>query len=393
MRVGLFTEAYDPVINGVTTSVKILAAELIACGHTPVIVAPGYSGFTDQTKAGLEVRRLPSFRSIFNKEYPFAWPPVGPMLPELANLELDLVHTQQPFGMGFHGRRVAQRQNIPLVSTFHTLYHEYTHYFPLLPRPTLRQVLSNHLRRYYSSCDAVIVPSEAAGDRLLAIGVPADKLTVVPTGIPAPPAVLPAAVVEARRKLNLESGLPVVLYVGRLAREKNLELLIDAFAPLAGRAILVIVGSGPHRTACEQRVRSQGLETWVRFPGFLPRGELSPIYATASVFAFPSGTDTQGVVLSEAQSHGVPCVIVNMGGGPEFVRDGTDALVVPDRVEPFRAALEALLFAPGRLKAFSIAARESPLRPTPEGMARQIIEIYQESRRQRRTQDAAEGSL
>jgi 1,2-diacylglycerol 3-alpha-glucosyltransferase len=393
VRVGLFTEAYDPVINGVTTSVKTLAAELRTCGHTPVIVAPGYSGFTDQPVEGQEIGRLPSFRTVLNRENPFAWPPIGPMLPALSSLELDLVHTQQPFGMGLHGRRVALRQNIPLISTFHTLYHEYTHYFPLLPRPTLRRILSDHLRRYYTACDAVIVPSHAAGDRLLAIGVPPERLSVVPTGVPAPPAVLPAAVTEARRKLRLDDGLPAVLYVGRLAREKNIELLLEAFAPLAGRAVLVIVGSGPHRVVCEQRVRALGLESWVRFPGFLPRGELSPIYATATVFAFPSGTETQGVVLSEAQSHGLPCVVVNEGGGPEFVRDGTDALIVPGKIEPFRAGLEALLFDPGKRRAYAQAARESPLRPTPEGMARQVIEIYQEARRQRRTQSAAEGSL
>jgi glycosyltransferase involved in cell wall biosynthesis len=388
LRIGLFTEAYDPVINGVTTSVKTLAAELRLCGHSAVLVAPGYPRFVDTDP---DVRRLPSFRTVFNRENPFAWPPIGPMLSTLARLEVDLVHTQQPFGMGLHGARVARRLGVPLISTFHTLYHEYTHYFPLIPRPTLKKILSRHLRRYYSACDSVIVPSKAAGNRLVSIGVAPEKLSVVPTGVPDPPRILPVATAEARRRLGLENGLPIVLYVGRLAREKNLELLIDAFAPLAGRAVLVIVGSGPHRTACEQHVRTLDLGNWVRFPGFLSRGELSPVYATASVFAFPSGTETQGVVLSEAQSHGLPCVVVNEGGGPEFVRDGVDALVVEPRRETFRVALEALLFDPSRRRALALAARESPLRPTPEGMARRVIEIYQEARRLKKDR-AAEGS-
>ncbi len=383
MRVGLFTEAYDPVINGVTTSVKTLAAELRSAGNAPVIVAPGYPGFTDDPESGIEVRRLASFRTLFNRDNPFAWPPIGPMPEPLATANLDLIHTQQPFGMGLHGRRVATQQNIPLISTFHTLYHEYTHYFPLIPKNSLRKILTRHLRIYYSGCDAVIVPSKAAGDRLLAIGVPAERLHVVPTGVPAPPAVLPAAIVEARKRLHLDDGLPSVLYVGRLAREKNLELLIDAFAPLAGRAVLVIVGSGPHRAACEQRVRALGIETWVRFAGFLSRGALSPIYALATVFGFPSGSETQGVVLSEAQSHGLPCVVVDEGGGPEFVRDGIDAILTEASIPKFRAALEAVLFDPPHRRALAQAARESSLRPSPDGMARQVIAIYQEARRLR----------
>ena len=390
MRVGLFSEAFDPVINGVTSSVKTLAAELCASGWEPVVVAPGFAGYTDDPNLHYEVLRLPSFRSVFNRSYPFALPPIGPTPAVLQGARLDLIHTQQPFGMGFHGLHLARKSHIPLVSTFHTLYHEYTHYFPVLPHRTLRKILSGHLRRYYGACDAVIVPSKAAGDKLIAIGVSPERIAVVPTGVPAPPTVLPAAVAEARRKLQLPEGVPVVLFVGRLAKEKNLDLLLDAFAPLAGRALLLIVGSGPGAGACEQRARALDLPPWVRFPGFLSRGELSPIYALASVFAFPSGSETQGVVLSEAQSHGLPCVVVNRGGGPEFVRHEIDALVVAPKVPEFRAALEALLNDPGRRKQFSQAARESNLRPTPEGMARRVIEVYSEASRFRQATLARE---
>ena len=390
MRVGIFSEAFDPVINGVTSSVKTLAAELCVAGWEPVVVAPGFPGYTDDPTLRYDVIRLPSFRSIFNRSYPFAYPPFGAPPGILRDAHFDLIHTQQPFGMGFHGLRLARRANIPLVSTFHTLYHEYTHYFPVLPRQTLGKILSGHLRRYYGACDAVIVPSKAAGDKLVALGVAPERLTVVPTGVPAPPAVLPAAIAEARRKLQLPEGLPVVLFVGRLAKEKNLDLLLEAFAPLAGRATLLIVGSGPGAAACEQRARALELAPWVRFPGFLSRGELSPIYALSSVFAFPSGSETQGVVLSEAQSHGLPCVVVNQGGGPEFVRHEIDALVVPPRVLEFRAALEALLENPVRRRQFSQASRESVLRPTPEGMARRVIEVYSEASRFRRLEQAQE---
>lgn len=386
MRVGLFSESYDPIINGVSTSVKTLAAELIRAGHTPVVVAPRFSGFKDESGEGLpEVRRLASWRTFFNPANPFAFPPVGPTPPVLRGAKLDIIHTQQPFGIGLHGRREARRAGIPLVTTFHTLYTEYTHYFPVFPEPVARWWLTRVMYGYYTSCDAVMVPSHEAGRRLEIIGIPPDKLHVVPTGVPAAPVVMPAAVESKRRSYSLPANAPVLLYVGRLAREKNLDLLVDSFAKICempnwsaeNRPILLLVGSGPYRAALEQRVEHLGIKTWVRFAGFLKRNELAPIYATATLFCFTSTTETQGVVLSEAQSHGVPCVVVKGGGASEFVRPDVDALVVPDDIDAFTAAIQELLINYEKRRLFAAAAIVSPLRPTPEGMARRVVEVYE----------------
>lgn len=395
MRVGLFTESYDPVINGVSTSVKTLAAELTALGHFPVVVAPRFRGFADETTGGaapVRVIRLFSLRTPLNPQNPFVPPPFfGRVAPALIkDSRFDVIHTQQPFGLGMHGRALAAQAGAPLVSTYHTLYNEYAHYFPLLPRGTVQALVSRHLRLYYNGCDAVIVPSRAAGRVLENSGVDPGRIRVVPTGVPAPPVVLPAAVVEVRRALDLPAGAPVLLFVGRLAREKNLDLLLGAFARLvaAGRPVpankvtspppvLLLVGSGPYQEACEQQVRKRGLSAHVRFAGFLTRTQLAPVYALASVFAFPSATETQGVVLSEAQSHGLPCVVVNGGGAPEFVRSGVDALVVPPGDEAaFAEALQALIGDDVRRRAMGAAALASPLRPTPEAMARQVLTVY-----------------
>lgn len=385
MRVGLFTESYDPIINGVSTSVKTLAAELARSGHTPIVVAPRYAGFIDEPGVGpAPVRRLASWRTVFNPENPFAFPPLGPTPAALRGVSFDIVHTQQPFGIGLHGRVAARRAGVPLVSTFHTLYTEYTHYLPIFPPRVARWWLTGVLRDYYGTCDAVVVPSREAGRRLEALGVMPERLHVVPTGVPAPPSVMPAAVEQTRRTFSLPTGAPVLLYVGRLAREKNLDLLVDAFAVLceeegwAGdrRPILLLVGSGPYRAACEQRVQRLGIAPWVRFAGFLKRNQLAPVYAAATLFCFPSATETQGVVLSEAQSHGLPCVVVNGGGAPEFVRPNMDALLVPSSVDAFAAAVRELLTDYEKRRLFSAAALASPLRPTPEAMVRQVIALY-----------------
>lgn len=397
MRVGLFTESYDPVINGVSTSVKTLAAELAKAGHEPVIVAPSYPGHEDPAASadGVSVLRLPSWRTPFNPQNPFAYPPLGTFVPSvLRDVRFDIVHTQQPFGMGRNGRACARRLGVPLVSTFHTLYTQYVHYFPVVPKPVALWWLSDQLLRYYSTCDAVVVPSRAAGTLLEEVGVPASRLRVVPTGVLAAPVVVPAAIEQARRVYSLPPRTPVLLYVGRLAREKNLDLLLDAFGRLCGsdwretlpeeHPVLLLAGSGPYRTELEAHVRRAGLERWVRFAGFLRRTELAPVYALSTLFVFASTTETQGVVLSEAQSYGLPCVVARGGGASEFVRDGVDAIVVPPDAAPFADAIHDLMTSPARRDAFRQAALESPLHPSPAEMAQRLVALYQSLRTVRR---------
>lgn len=374
MRIGLFTESYEPVINGVSTSVKILAEELLSEGHEPTVVAPRYPGYADP--GPILVRRMPSWTSFFNPENPFAYPPIFNPPTVLRNFPLDIVHTQQPFGMGLHGRRLASHHEIPLISTFHTLYLEYTHYARPLPTRFTRWLLSRHFQLYYGhDCARVIVPSRAAGRILTDIGVPEHKLAVVPTGIPPLRPILPSEIEAVQTRYGLTEGAPVLLYVGRLAKEKNIETLFFALRHWPDNAILLLVGGGPASSELKAQAEQLGVGSRVRFAGFVPRSDLPPVFAAATLFVFPSLTDTQGVVLSEAQSNGLPCVVANGGGAPEFVRDGIDALVVaPDQLGP---AAATLLANKDKLQAFSCAAKESPLHPTPAEMARQIIEVYQ----------------
>lgn len=398
MRVGLFTESYAPVINGVSTSVRTLAEELLRLKHRPVIIAPRFPGFAlgvsplpeyADVLLGTgepEVWRIWSWRTPLNPDNPFAFPPlpfVSP--PALRHLEADIIHTQQPFGMGRHGRAQAHRLGVPLVSTFHTLYTEYAHYAWFAPRIVVRRYVVGALRRYYRTCDAIIVPSREAGRRLQQFtDVAAEQLHVVPTGVPDPAPVSPQDAAAVRDAYDIRPDTPLLLFVGRLAPEKNLDLLIDAFADVLRRydtdnkrPNLLIVGSGPYRAGCERQVARRGVAEHVRFTGYLTRDKLAPIYAAATLFAFPSATETQGVVLSEAQGYGLPCIVVNGGGAPEFVRANVDALVVPSTVPAFANAVHDLLTDDAKREAFAAAACHSPLRPTPAGMASQIVDVYE----------------
>jgi 1,2-diacylglycerol 3-alpha-glucosyltransferase len=382
VRVGLFTESYEPVINGVATSVKTLAREMKAAGHEPIVIAPRYPNHRD-VPGDIEIQRVASCHTRFNPENPFALPPFLMLPGQLPRTDFDVVHSQQPFGIGLHARRAARRRRVPHITTFHTLYTEYVHYVPFVSRRFLVGFVARYMCWFYNSCDTIIVPSNEAGSWLANLGVHRELMTVIPSGIPEPLPVAPAAVDAVRQRFDLPANAPILLYVGRFAPEKNLDLLVDSFADLiAGmpeneqHPVLLMVGTGPYYAACVERIKSLGLTRWIRTPGALPREELDPVYEVGTFFVFSSSTETQGMVLNEAQSHGLPCVAVTGGGAAEFVRNGVDAIVVAPERPAFTAALREMLDNDTLRCAYAVAARQSPLRLTPAGMAQRVIEVY-----------------
>jgi 1,2-diacylglycerol 3-alpha-glucosyltransferase len=384
MRVGLFTESYDPIINGVSTSVKTLATHLIRTGHSPIFLVPKFPHYTD-APSDWPIHRLNAFRSPWNRDNPATNLPVFGLPRVYKNIALDVVHLHHPFGLGQQAILYANRHKIPLIATFHTLYADYLHYVPFIPRPLMTKILNSYLCWFYNCCDAVIVPSRHTSRILENIGVHPSRLRVVPTGVAAAPVVEQAEITATRTRLGIPPDAEILLYVGRLAREKNLNLLLETLATLPESCHLVFVGSGPHHANLVADARllrlANNLSERVHFAGFVPHKDVSPYYAMADIFVFPSVTETQGVVLSEAQSFGLPCVVADGGGAPESVRDGLDAFIVPPDCAAFARAIRQLLENSALQAAFSEAARTSPLRPTPEQMVARVVGIYEENRR------------
>lgn len=173
-----------------------------------------------------------------------------------------------------------------------------------------------------------------------------------------------------------------MVYVGRLAREKNLELLVEML-PLVRRevpdALLWLVGSGNAESALRERIGRMGLAEAVRLQGRVPHEQISAVYSAADLFVFPSVTETQGLVLWEAQAHGLPCVVVNEGGAPESVRDGVDGLLVPNRAQEFAQAVVRLLTDTALYRQMSQNALNAP-RLRPQQMAVRMLEVYRRVR-------------
>ncbi|MCX6362114.1 MAG: glycosyltransferase [Armatimonadetes bacterium] len=380
MRVGVFSECYEPVQNGVTTSLRTLVDGLRHEGHRVFVVAPRYAGHADSDPF---VLRLPSLHTWFSSKYPIAAPWVARLDREALRLAPSLVHSHNPFFVGLVAARYARDAGVPLVATYHTLYNHYGHYLKFVPDAVVQGLLRWWMPTYYNLCAQIIVPSRVAGDSLTGYGVQS-PITVLPTAVPLPdPALLtPDARAAARARLGVPADAALLLYVGRAAREKNIELVLEAFARVAAgnpACHLVVVGAGPHLDALRQAAAHMAAAARVRIVGAIPHDDLPPIYACADLFVFSSVTETQGLVMAEARAAGTPCILVRGGGAGETIIHGEDGFVVDQDAVAFADAVTRVVGDPDLHNAMRAHCLRRALLHTPDAMTRRVIAVYEQA--------------
>jgi 1,2-diacylglycerol 3-alpha-glucosyltransferase len=368
LRIGLLTDVFLPDQNGVSTSVLLLQRELRRRGHRAVIVAPRFPDYFDpETLHG--VVRLPSMVHPALPRQRLAFPTRRRL-----SGQFDLIHTHTPGAIGFWGARLAKRWDIPHISTFHTHLEHYAHYIPGLS--TLEKhagVLTKIVRRFYSKADLIVAPTEASRAMLPHYGIYRPSV-VLPTGIdesllqeaPDVPSPWPAG----KRRL---------LSVGRLGFEKRHELVFQALGEIRKQhdAHLVLLGEGPQLEFLREKARSLGLEGHVTFFGSVPLATIGAYYRQAELFLFGSDTETQGLVLAEAQTMGVPVVAVGAEGTLGSVDAGVSGYLVGSGDWLGLAAYSsALLDDPALMAELSGGARQFARRFSSSKMAEQMLDIY-----------------
>ena len=346
MRVLYISDVYFPRVNGVSTSIATFREDLGRCGVESVLVAPEY-GMEPASASDRDVIRVPSSAVPLDPEdRRMHRGALRRALDTLAAQRFDLVHIQTPFVAHYAGVRFARATRTPLVATYHTYFEDYLHhYVPVLPRPLGRYLARAFTRSQCRQVQALIAPSEPMRDVLLEYAVQT-PIHVLPTGLPADRFERGDGA-RFRAFAGLPPERPIVLYVGRVAHEKNIEFLVQAFAAVRARrpdALLVIAGEGPARSALQQLVEREGLAADVRFVGYLDRERtLLDCYAAADVFVFASRTETQGLVLLEAMAQGAAVVSTAELGTRSVLKPASGARVVPERVGEFSAAVVELL--------------------------------------------------
>lgn len=362
LRIGLFTDTFLPDQNGIVTSVCLLSDELRARGHFVEVVAPDFPDYWDTRP---DVRRVSSIRYTFLPTYRLAWPTRRHF-----EMKYDIVHTHTPLTLGLAGVRLARKWQVPHVATYHTHLSAYTHYVPgLTTVDKAAKLVPRFVGQLYGKADAVITPTAGVIDVLREAGV--KNPVVIPTSIDpkvleaAPPVMNPWP--EGKRR---------ILTVGRLAREKRFDLVLDTLANLPD-AHLVVLGEGPEREHLERHAEGLGVLDRVTFLGVRPWTEIGAYYRLAELFLFASDTETQGLVLQEAQLMGVPVVAVGARGTLSGVQSGYSGyLVTPGDVDGLTKHARELLGDSLLWTQFSRQAREFGARTTPGGVAEQVLEVY-----------------
>jgi phosphatidylinositol alpha 1,6-mannosyltransferase len=352
VRIALVSDTYTPQVNGVTTVVARIAHVLEAFGHDVVVVAPRYPADdkTEPVSAPNELR-VPSAPFPPYPAIRLSVPQFGRVAGFLDGFGPDVVHVATEGPLGMTGRRYALKRRVPLVTSYHTNFPQYArHYGAGIAEP----LVWKWLRWFHRPAVITQTPGEAVRDELGRRGI--GHPVVWGRGVDTRHFHPGRRSAGWRRWLAGGDDTTVVLHVGRLAPEKNIDVLADSWRAaherLGQRATFVLAGEGPETRRLLTRL------PWVRQLGFLDRGKLADVYASADICVLPSKTETCGLVALEAMASGLSVVAADAGGFRESIDHGRNgALVAPDDATGFAAEILSLVISPQRRAEIGAAAR------------------------------------
>src|SRR3982751_3666902 len=381
MRVLFISDVYFPRVNGVSTSIRTFRADLAREDVETVLIAPDYPGAAPDAEPGI-IRVSSGGVPLDPEDRRFHSAPLRRVLDAGLAARLDLVHIHTPFIAHYAATRFARRHGLPLVATYHTFFEDYLHhYVPIMPRRLGRFLARRFTLSQCADVAALISPRAPMREALLAYGVwvPID---VLPTGLPAE-SFIRGDGAQFRARFDLPADRPLLLYVGRVAYEKNIDFLLRMFVRVRARrpdALFVIAGEGPALASLGKLARELGVGEHVKFIGYLDRStDLPDCYASGDAFVFASRTETQGLVLLEAMAQGTPVVSTAELGTRSILTEGCGAFVVPEEEERFAAAvLQALEVKAGDPRRAQLRAHAESW--ASQAMARKLVTFYERVR-------------
>ena len=318
MRVGIFTDNDFGKVNGVTTTLRAVLA------HAPDDVRPRVYTLASSAVDTPDylALRSPGMGIPFYREMSMHLPRFLAFLGAAADDGIQVVHYTTPGPMGLVAQYVASQLRRPMVGSFHTHLAEYTEL--LSGSPLLGHLMRQYLRWPYGRCEQILVPSTATLEALVASGLRRERLRIWSRGVDTARFSPARRCAALRRRWGADEHTVVVLYAGRLSREKGLDALPAIWQQLGERSRrmqLVLVGDGPAREALALALPRTA------FAGSVTHDQVAESMASADVFLFPSRTDTLGNVVLEAQASGLPVLVSDAGGPRENMNDGETGFV------------------------------------------------------------------
>jgi 1,2-diacylglycerol 3-alpha-glucosyltransferase len=344
MNILFISDVFFPRVNGVSTSINTFATELRALGHQVTLIAPSY---TDEDKQEEWIVRVPSHKIYFDPEDRLMnFGKLKALLPWIRDKHFDVIHIHTPFTAHYVGIHFGKKLDIPVVETYHTFFEDYLHhYLPFIPQFISRKLARTISRRQCNAVDGIVSPSKPMLDVLKQYGIktPAE---VVATGLDDSS----FARVDGehfRMSHDIPLAQPMLLFVGRVAHEKNIGFLLEMHLELIKKhpdALLVITGEGPAEESIKHSIDKLYISNKVRMIGYLDRShELIACYKAADIFVFASKSETQGLVLLEAMAQGTAVVAIAELGTKSILIEGEGVLIAKDDINDFADKVSVLL--------------------------------------------------
>ncbi len=382
MRIGIFTDSYPPYINGVSTSIKMLENALIKLGHQVFIVTVNPDNMTYKYENNNRVIRLPGIPiGIYDYRLTGIYP--VRVLKQIRKWKLDVIHSHTEFGVGTFARIVAKQYNIPLVHTYHTMYEDYTHYVTKGHFDKTSKKVVEYFTKFY--CDKttteLIVPTKKAYDLFKKKYHVERDVHVIPTGIEIERFYKEKYSItdidKLRDSLNIKKDDFVMMFVGRLAKEKSVNVLIDLHLSLVKKypnLKLLIVGDGPDKDILQNSAKNKN----IIFTGKVAWEDVPKYYQLASIFLTASKTETQGLTVIEAMAASVPVICANDEAFRIVVVDDFNGYLFDDK-RKLKKIVEDLINNPDKVKKLSKQARNSTEPHSSKYFAERVVDVYRKA--------------
>jgi glycosyltransferase involved in cell wall biosynthesis len=377
MHIALFTNTYHPVVSGVVRSVSAFRQALTDLGHIVFVLSQHASNYEDNEPF---IFRYPAFELPIHNRFPVTIPVSAFIDKLLPSLKLDVIHSHHPFLLGQTAARKAGELQLPLVFTFHTRYRDYSHYISL-NQTVVKEIIDRWLGVYMHQCQHIVVPSESIRKLLADLYGVHDRVSVIPTGID----LRPYQTKNNRRHFRQQKGWGddrVLISVGRLAKEKNWHILLDAAAEVMSTlpdARLVIMGEGEERHSLEDQARQLGIAERVELPGAIPFAEVPQHLFAADLFCFASITETQGLVTLEAMAADLPVVAVDASGTSDVINHEVEGLLTENSAQALAQAIVRTLHDDHLCNSLRAAARAKVQAYDIRRQAERLTAVYEQA--------------
>ena len=379
MKILFLSDVYFPRVNGVSTSIKVFKNDLKKLGHEVHLICPAYNEKnTDKTVTTIKSKPI-----FFDPEdHLMSWTELNKKIEWIKKQKFDLIHIQTPFIAHYFGKKLAKTLNVPIIETYHTSFEDYLHlYLPILPESFARWLSRNIAKYLCNHCHGIISPSEQLKETLKNYQV-TKPIKVVPTGLP-DQSFKKTNKYTFRKLYNISPTDPLLLFVGRVAHEKNIDFLLHVYKYIAreNKSIkFLITGEGPAFEHIQKLIKKLNLDRSVILTGYLEaNNELLNCYASSDLFIFASKTETQGLVLIEAMAQGLPVVALAENGTKSILENNPGAIIAKDDPKEFAKTCLRLLNNKKKLSEMSVKAKkEAKQKWGSVAQTEKLIALYEE---------------